>query len=55
MVKIKISYERPDELIRVLDILQRNISYCKVSKNQDGRFRKAYIELKKVENININE
>lgn len=48
-VKIKISYERPEELIRVLDILQHNIRYCKVPKSQDGRFRKAYVYLKDAE------
>lgn len=45
-VKIKVSYERPDELKRLLDKLQPDVKHWKVSGNREGRFRKAYIELK---------
>lgn len=45
MVKVKISYEREEELFRVLRLLEPVIVKWKRSKNQDGRFKKAYAEL----------
>ena len=45
MVKIKISYERPQELGAVLKLLSLAIKSCKVSKNDKGKFKKAYIEM----------
>ena len=48
MVKIKISYERPEELHRILDMLGDNVKRIKKSSNQRGSLRKAYIELKKI-------
>ena len=44
-VKIKVSYERPEELQRILDKLQPDIEHWKASGNQEGRFKKAYIVL----------
>lgn len=46
MMKIKVSYERPEELQRLLDKLQPDVKHWKVSGNREGKFRKAYIELK---------
>ena len=46
MVKIRISYETPEELAEVLKRLQPVIKSCKVAKNKDGRYKKAYVELK---------
>lgn len=45
-VKIKVSYERPEELQRVLERLRPEVKAWKVAKNQKGRFSKAYIEIK---------
>lgn len=46
LVKIKVSYERPEELRRILNRLRPDIKTWKPSGNQEGRFKKAYIELK---------
>jgi len=46
MVKIKVSYERPEELKRILDRLRPEVKSLKVSRNQAGQFKKAYIEVK---------
>ena len=45
VIKVKISYEREEELFRVLRLLEPVIVKWKRSKNQDGRFKKAYAEL----------
>lgn len=46
-VKIKISYELPEELRKVLEALQPLGATHKVAKRQDGRFKRAYVEIKK--------
>lgn len=46
MIKIKVSYERPDELSWLLAKLWPEAKNCRKSKNQEGKFRKAYIEIK---------
>ena len=46
MVKIKISYERPEELQEVLKRLAPNVKSLKVARKQDGRFLKAYVTMK---------
>lgn len=43
MIKIKVSYERPEELRKVLERLN---PYVKASRDQKGRFLKAYIIMK---------
>lgn len=48
MVKVKISYERPEELQRFLEKLQPEIERLKVSRNQEGKFLKAYVIMKKL-------
>lgn len=45
-VKIKVSYERPEELRRVLDRLRPDIKTFRPARSQEGRFLKAYIFLK---------
>lgn len=45
MVKIKVSYENKEELERVLKHFKGHIKKWKVSNNEVGRFKKAYIEL----------
>lgn len=46
MIKIKVSYESPEELMRLLAVLGDRVESWKVSRNQEGRYRKAYIILK---------
>lgn len=45
-VKIKISYQERAELDRVLQLLRPAMKSFKASKNQNGAYKKAYIELK---------
>ena len=45
-VKIRISYERPEELEQVRVRLADMVRSCKESRNRDGKYRKAYLELK---------
>ena len=44
-VKIKVSYERPDELQEVIKRLSPVIQSHKLPKGQTGRYKKAYIVL----------
>lgn len=44
-VKIKISYEHPEELKAVLRRLASVVKCCKVSGKQEGRFKRAYVEI----------
>ena len=46
MVKIKVSYEEPEELKKLLDKLRPDVERWKVSRNQEGKFLKAYIVMK---------
>lgn len=46
-VKIKVSYEQPEELQRVLKCLRPVIKSYKVAKEQKGKYRRVYIELNK--------
>lgn len=46
LVKIKVSYEDPEELRRILERLRPDVKSWKVSRNREGRFMKAYIFLK---------
>ncbi|MFR3728383.1 hypothetical protein [Lacrimispora sp.] len=46
MIKIKVSYERPEELKRILDRLRPEVKSMKVARNKEGQFKKAYIEVK---------
>ena len=45
-VKIKVSYQNPEELEKVLEVLKPIIKSYGISRNKKGRFKKAYIELK---------
>ena len=51
MVKIKVSYENDYELNKLKIRLAPMITKVKVPKTQNGRFKKAYIELKNVRQI----
>lgn len=46
MVKLKISYQQPQELQKVLKRLRPDIKSCKVAKRQEGAYKRAYVVLK---------
>lgn len=45
MVKIKISYNTDQELERVVRLLSPALKSCRISRNKEGRYKKAYVEL----------
>lgn len=45
MIKIKVSYEHPEELQQLLARLGPAVKHWKVARQQ-GRFKRAYVELK---------
>lgn len=47
-VKIKISYEDDRELMRVIRLLSPALRSWKRSRNMEGRYKKAYVELEHV-------
>ena len=46
--RITISYETEQELRELTNILSPVVKKCKISKKNNGGYRKAYIELKNV-------
>lgn len=50
-IKIKVSYERPEELQEVMERLKPMLRYAKV-KSKEGRFKRAYLELETGQNVN---
>lgn len=47
-VKIRVSYQDPQELAHVLRLLRPIVKKCKISGNREGSFRKAYLEVEQV-------
>ena len=45
-VKIKVSYQTPQELQAVIKLLHPAVKSCKVSKEQRGEYKRAYVVLK---------
>ena len=45
-VKIKISYTTKEELEKVLRVLSPVMKDYKIAKNQEGQYKKAYVEVK---------
>lgn len=45
-VKIKVSYERQEELKRLLDKLGDDVKYIRAPRIQEGKFKKAYIDIR---------
>lgn len=43
--KLRVSYERPEELRRILDKLGSDVKSWKAAKKQEGPYKKAYIEI----------
>lgn len=46
MLKIRISYETPEQLEKVLELLKPIIIRHKETREKDGRFYKSYIDAK---------
>lgn len=46
MLKLKVSYEHPEELHCLLEKLRPDVKNWRVSRNQEGRFLKAYVQMK---------
>ncbi|MBD5553941.1 MAG: hypothetical protein HDQ95_00960 [Roseburia sp.] len=44
-VKVRISYEKPQELHTVTELLKPIIKSCKADKGVNGRYRRAYLEV----------
>lgn len=44
-VKVKISYERPQELHTVTQMLKTIMKSCKAEKGGNGRFKRAYLDV----------
>ena len=45
MVKVRISYQKPQELDAVLKLLKPIIKTYKTEKGSEGRYKKSYVEL----------
>lgn len=43
--KVRISYEKPQELYTVLKLLKPIIKSYKVGKGENGQYKKAYLEV----------
>lgn len=44
-VKVRVSYEKPQELHAVTEMLKPVIKSCKAEKGGNGRYKKAYLEV----------
>ena len=44
-VKVRISYEKPQELHTVTELLKPIIKSCKAEKGENGRYKKAYLDV----------
>lgn len=49
MIKVKVSYERREELDYILKKLQPNMKRWKIAGKQKGKFKRAYIDLEYTE------
>ena len=45
-VKIRISYEKPQELDTVLKLLRPIVKAYKAEKGKDGQYKRAYMDIK---------
>lgn len=46
MIKIKVSYERPEELQRVIRLLGQSAQTIRKAKEKRGQYKRVYIILK---------
>lgn len=49
MIKLRVSYERPEELTGLIKLLEPRILSYKLATVQKGKYKKAYIALKTIE------
>lgn len=47
MIKIKVSYETPEEMRKVMSLLQPLVAQCKVKKATEGKYKRIYLTTKK--------
>lgn len=45
MTKVRVSYEEPQELHTVLKLLNPIIKSCKADKGENGRYKRAYLDV----------
>lgn len=45
-VKVRVSYEKPQELHTVLKLLKPITKSCKADKGKNGQYKRAYLEVK---------
>ena len=50
MVKVRISYQKPQELDTVLKLLKPIIKSYKTEKGSEGRYKRAYVDIKASDN-----
>lgn len=46
-IRIRVYYENEEELKGIEELLKKKIISCKVPKSQTGKFKRAYIKIKK--------
>ncbi len=46
MVKVRVSYDQPEQLQKILKLLGDAVLKCTMAKEQKGRYNRAYIILK---------
>ena len=44
-VKVRISYEKPQELHVVAELLKPIVKSCKAEKGENGRYKRAYLDV----------
>ena len=47
MTKVRVSYEKPQELHTVTELLKPILKSCKAEKGENGRYKRAYLEVNK--------
>ena len=45
MTKVRVSYEKPQELHTVTELLKPILKSCKAEKGENGRYKRAYLEV----------
>lgn len=53
MVKLKVSYERPEELQKVITLLGATLHNMKIVPEQKGKYKRAYIDLIELKDVQI--
>ncbi len=53
-VKVRISYEKPQELHTVTELLKPIVKSCKADKGENGRYKRAYMDLE-IPDVNVQK